>query len=797
MKKTEPDFFEMGRQDDEDTQKMAALPPRQNAPRAEPGAQAADSPANTLFQRSEEGPVTMSKEAPDEQVWPGQDAEPSRVSQPEPAPSAANISPEENTPEKPAKQIPADAARRSVIPPRRAIFATENRVQPVGKRNYWSLESAHKAEAEQLAISHSSLAQISEVPQTLVEPEAEVAEAVQQPVEESRAAADLPTNVRMPAFNLDVVANTLEASVSWQQTPQVLSTLNWQQAPEMPASWQAEQGTPTLAESEPVWGQTPAEEKPLAEDARERAETSSPEEEERRRRTAELATHKMAVLSTPELQRLSSLPKTPIPPTREDLGELPQTPVPVNLPRTPIPATVEDLGDLPEMPTVGVSEQPTTPMPPTPLPQTVLVRPQPARKIALTRGRAAFLIFLLAMLVVTVSVNSFSQFFGPRGWGSVFNTSSGGQSLLKQIKTPTPAAQGTATPVPLTPQQIVAQLLSKMTLDQKLGQMIMVRFNGSYYDPSTLGAMISQYHVGSVIEYNQNIINKAQLSQLNQQIQQAGDLPMIISTDQEGGTVDRMVNIDGPQPSASTIGASGNSQEAYQQGVKDGQDLSSCGINMNIAPVVDVGDPNVYNYQLSGRTFGDNPTTVTQMAGAYLEGLQQGDKVLGTLKHFPGGLAYTPADPHDNLPHVKRSLSDFNAIDWVPYKNLIDKGDVYSVMITHEIIPALDPNLPTSLSSKVVSILRNQLGFNGVIITDGLTMGGITNYYSLKDAARLAVEAGDDLLMDPASPAEVGQMIAGIEAGMSSGAITQQQIDASVTRILLLKYQLGLLNVNS
>jgi hypothetical protein len=336
----------------------------------------------------------MSKEAPDEQSWPEQDAEPSRVSQPEPTPSAANISPEEKTPEKaaqaarattpvtperPGRQIPADAARRSVIPPRRATFATENRVQPVGKRNYWSLESAQKANAEQPAASQSSLVQPSETPQTPtpVEPEADAVEPVQQPAEESRAAADLPTNVRMPAFNPG--ANTLETPVSWQQAPQVPSTLNWQQALEMPASWQAEQGTPTLAESEPVWGQTPAEAQPLAEDMSERAETRSPEEEEQRRRTAELATHKMAALSTPELQSLSNWPKTPIPATREDLGELPKTPVPMNLPKTPIPATVADLSGLLEMSTAGVSEQPTTPMPPTPLPQTVLVKPQPGR----------------------------------------------------------------------------------------------------------------------------------------------------------------------------------------------------------------------------------------------------------------------------------------------------------------------------------------------------------------------------------------------------------------------------------
>jgi beta-N-acetylhexosaminidase len=118
-------------------------------------------------------------------------------------------------------------------------------------------------------------------------------------------------------------------------------------------------------------------------------------------------------------------------------------------------------------------------------------------------------------------------------------------------------------------------------------------------------------------------------------------------------------------------------------------------------------------------------------------------------------------------------------------------------MVTHEIVRALDPQTPSSLSPRVINILRNQLGFQGVIITDGLTMRGITNSYTLGQAAVLAVLAGDDLLMDPGSPNEVAQMVDSLTQAVQSATISQQRIDDSVRRILLLKYQMGLLHVNA
>ncbi len=455
-----------------------------------------------------------------------------------------------------------------------------------------------------------------------------------------------------------------------------------------------------------------------------------------------------------------------------------------NPPETPLP---------PEL-SASVLSSAFIDIPTTPLPAFAPVRPLERRTSSLTRKKALFLVLVLTIILINVSAAGFNQFFGPQGWGSTFSSGGSGPNLLAQLAqqlklSPTPGTRGT--PTPPTPTQIVNLLMSNMTLDEKLGQMMMVQFAGQSYSPE-LDAMISQYHIGSVLYFQFNIGSKTQLTGLNSEMQHNAYLPLLVAVDQEGGTVDRLTNLDGPQPPAAQIGATGNPNVAYQQGVKDARDLASYGFNLNLAPVVDVN--NVYNPQLYDRTFGNNPATVTKMASAYLSGLQQSGKVLGTIKHFPG-LGDVSTDPHYGLPALTRSLSSLNAIDWAPYKNLIKQGNVYSIMVTHEIVDALDKTEPSSLSPAVIGILRNEMHFQGVIITDSLTMDSIHNFYTYGEAAAKAVEAGDDILMGADSPSTLAEMITGIKQAMDSGAITQQHIDDSVRRILLLKYEMGLLHI--
>lgn len=476
--------------------------------------------------------------------------------------------------------------------------------------------------------------------------------------------------------------------------------------------------------------------------------------------------------------RKIAAPVTPLPPLPES------TPAPPVLSVAPVAVA----------PAVTFIDAPTTP-----LPMLAPVKPWESKRQPLTRQRALVMAILLVILLVNAIAASFDQSFGANGWATVWgNNSDSNQNLLTQIAqqmlhSPT-VSGGTATAIPTqSPTQIVNLLLSNMTLDAKLGQMMMVQFEGADYS-SQLDAMVSKYKVGAVLFFfnNGNIVSKSQLKNLTKQIQKNAYLPMAITIDQEGGTVDRLINLDGPQPAATVIGGSGNTQKAYQQGVKDAQYLASYGFNVNLAPVVDV--TNVYNPEMVYRTYGNNPTIVTSMAGAYLQGLQKSGKVVGTLKHFPG-LGDVSVDPHGGLPNLLRSLKDLNAIDWAPYTNLINQGNVHAIMVTHEYVKALDSTVPSSLSPKVIGILRNQMHFDGVIMTDSLTMASITDHYTPGQAAAMAIEAGDDLLMGAYSPDDVATMIKGIKQAVTDGKISEEQINDSVRRILLLKYQLGLIHV--
>ncbi len=425
---------------------------------------------------------------------------------------------------------------------------------------------------------------------------------------------------------------------------------------------------------------------------------------------------------------------------------------------------------------------------------------QANQRPAISRGNAILYISLL-LIVVSGALNaSYAHFIGPQGWAFIIGgpSATGNDNPLTLIKkelhhSPTPGV--TAQPTPqLTPQQYINLIVQNMSLDQKLGQMMIVQFVGPTYSLD-ISTMISQYHVGAVLLFtaNNNITDKAQLKGLIHQIQGNTTIPMIVAIDQEGGTVDRLQALDGPRSSAADIGATNDPEKARAAGVQDAQDLASYGFNLNLAPVVDV--TNVYNPQLYGRTYGNNVPLVTKMAQAYLQGLQQSGKVLGTLKHFPG-LGDVGVDPHSGVPNLYRSKSDLEAIDWAPYRSLIQQGNVHAIMVTHEIVHAIDPSVPSSLSYKVVTgILRNELGFQGVIMTDSLTMEGITAYYSEDQAAAVAVEAGSDLLMGASTPADVASMIQGIKQAIDAGTISQQRIDDSVRRILMLKYLMGLLPI--
>jgi beta-N-acetylhexosaminidase len=429
--------------------------------------------------------------------------------------------------------------------------------------------------------------------------------------------------------------------------------------------------------------------------------------------------------------------------------------------------------------------------------------PRHIQQKGLTRKMAAFFLLMLAILLLRSLTIGPTQFLGTQGWSFVLygsqDTSTDAKTLndLLHHHTTTTKGKQSATISEANIQAYINLIVDHLSLDQKLGQMMMVQFVGST-DSLDLSTMINQYSVGSVIllTANGNVVDKTQLTNLTHHIQQNSQgIPLTIAIDQEGGSVDRLVNLDGTRPSAASIGATNDPQQAKNAGEQDAQDLAKYGINLNLAPVVDVDNLSTSEMHTDGRTFGDNPAIVTQMAGAYLQGLQQNGKVIGTLKHFPG-LGDVEIDPHYGIPSLTRTQQQLESIDWAPYRSLIKQNLVHAIMVTHEVIPSIDSSEPASLSPKIVQgILRDEMKYNGVIITDSLTMKGITDSYTPGVAAAMAIEAGSDVIMGASSPDDVTTMIDGIKQAITSGTISQSRIDDSVRRILRLKYQMGLLSI--
>jgi beta-N-acetylhexosaminidase len=393
-------------------------------------------------------------------------------------------------------------------------------------------------------------------------------------------------------------------------------------------------------------------------------------------------------------------------------------------------------------------------------------------------------------------------------FSSCSNPLSGFEPTTKDHPTPTPS-KASVTPSskdartdsnvesPLKVQLAKVQhIMAGMTLDQKLGQLLIVEYIGNSYAGTELQYMIAKQYVGGFLyqESNHNFEppynSISNVADFSHQTMSDAHIPLLIGTDQEGGLVNRLYVFHGYLPSAVEMAATGNPQTAYSQGAQAAKWMQQLGINTDLAPVVDVHtvDPPV----LETRMFGSNPQAVASYAGAYLNGLQQ-NNVAGCLKHFPGLGAIT-SDPHAGLPTVNRRLADLESIDLAPYKLMIQKYHPAMIMSTDVLVPAIDPVLPAELSQKTINdLLRKQLGYDGVVITDGLYMQGISERWTLSQAAVLSIIAGDDLVEGPYSVDQVAAVVMALKQAIQEGKLTMDRINQSVQRILLMKVQYGII----
>lgn len=353
---------------------------------------------------------------------------------------------------------------------------------------------------------------------------------------------------------------------------------------------------------------------------------------------------------------------------------------------------------------------------------------------------------------------------------------------------------------PLTPSEYAALLTSKLSLNDELGQMMIVQYVGPGMTPDAL-QMVNQQNVGGVLlkAANGNVESVDQIKGLTAQLQAnvGNGIPLLMSIDQEGGCcgLNRLEAIAGPLPG---VGDLSDPAAATAEGARVAGLLHQYGFNLNLAPVVDVCQN---NRSICFRTFGSDPARVAAMAGAYIDGFQQSGQVTACLKHFPG-LGAATGNPDLTLPYVYSTKAQWEQTDLAPFRALLATGNIRAIMVTHVMVPAVDPNLPATLSPTFITdVLRGELGFTGAIITDDLFDISQYGQYTVPQAAVLSVKAGTDILIGAYAPGEkaggatVAEMRDALAQAIQSGQLSRQRIDDAVTHILTLKIQMGLIQM--
>ncbi len=335
----------------------------------------------------------------------------------------------------------------------------------------------------------------------------------------------------------------------------------------------------------------------------------------------------------------------------------------------------------------------------------------------------------------------------------------------------------------------VDSILTKMTIDQKVGQLFMINAysNRDAKHELFIDRLIKKYKIGGLIFFQGTPDKQAKMTNRFQAI---SEIPLMIGFDGEWGLDMRLDNTY-RFPWNMTLGAIQNTKLIKSFGQRLGKHAKRLGIHINFAPVVDV-NINPKNPIIGNRSFGEIPENVAEKAIAFTKGMQS-EQVLASAKHFPGH-GDTDTDSHVSLPTIPFSKERLDSIELYPYKRLFDNG-LASVMVGHLSVPQLEPNtsLPSSLSKNIVTgVLKNELGFEGLIFTDALNMKGAANFSSAAEINLEVIKAGNDILL---MPNDIEGSFAKIKKAVTDGSITEERLNHSVKKILKAKYWAGLYKV--
>ena len=370
--------------------------------------------------------------------------------------------------------------------------------------------------------------------------------------------------------------------------------------------------------------------------------------------------------------------------------------------------------------------------------------------------------------------------------------------------TPAAAPSPTPTPEPTPTPDPIAEAVAAMSTEQKVSQLLVAGIEGTQLGQDAVQA-VQDYQVGGVILFGRNVESAWQLAELTNGLKDLnGDYtPLFLCVDQEGGRVDRMPPEVERTPSAWSVGQTLDTEgvgAAY--GALLAEECAAFGFNMDFAPSLDIWS-NPDNTVIGDRAFGNDWEWTAFFGMSAVESMEEQGGVIPVVKHFPGH-GDTSVDSHVALPVVDKSLEELWQSELVPFNMVLNQEDYFgaqagpsapAVMVAHILLSQVDPDYPASLSHRVVTgLLREEMGFDGVVCTDDLTMGAVSNTYGMGEAAVLAVEAGCDLLLVCHGADNLTAARDALLEAVDSGRISPERLDESVKRILSLKAEYGLTN---
>ena len=337
----------------------------------------------------------------------------------------------------------------------------------------------------------------------------------------------------------------------------------------------------------------------------------------------------------------------------------------------------------------------------------------------------------------------------------------------------------------------IRRQIAGMSLDEKIGQLFIVGFDG-YKTDEKVRSMIQNNHVGGIILFRGNIKNAGQLLDMTNTLKSANSenrVPLFISVDEEGGRISRLPAELHKLPSNQSIGEVGSTAFSYEIGGILSEELRTFGFNLDFAPVLDIHS-NPRNTVIGDRSFGNNAEIVTKLGIQTLKGIRDGG-IIPVVKHFPGH-GDTEVDSHVGLPSVSHELDRLKSLELVPFQEAVSQ-QADAVMVAHILLDRVDSENPASMSKRIITgLLRDEMGFDGVVMTDDMTMGAILQNYDIGEAAVKAILAGSDVILVCHGYDRQSAAIEAVRSAVGSGLIPADRIDGSVYRILKLKNKYGL-----